>query len=64
MRVRIDWCNVQRQLGQSPHLRCVIGYHLGRPCLVRGTAILATSPKQALEVIDELRAVRPLAQAA
>lgn len=57
MRYRIDWCNVQRRVARTPHLRCVVGSYRGRPALVRGTAVLATSPAQAFDVLDRLLAV-------
>ena len=53
---RFDWCNVQRRLARQPHLRCVVAYHAGRLALIRGTAVLAMSPKAAFEVLDTLSA--------
>lgn len=55
---RIDWFTVQRRLGQSPHLRLVVGWHAGKSALIRVStgSVLATNPKQALETISDLRA--------
>lgn len=59
---RVDWFSVQRRLWQSPHLRLVVGTYGGRSALKRGSAVLATTPKAALAVIDALSATRqPLA---
>lgn len=58
-RQRCDWFNVQRRLAQTPHLRMVVGSHRGRPALVRGTAVLAVTPKDAFAVIRDWSAERP-----
>lgn len=62
---RIDWFSVSRRLGQSPHLRLVVGLYAGRSALIRPStgAVLATNPKQAFSVIAELSAA-PMAKAA
>lgn len=57
-RQRVDWYSVNRRLAQTPHLRMVVGYHAGRPALMRGTAVLAITPKAAFTVIRELSAGR------
>ena len=64
-RMRCDWYSVARRLGQSPHLRLVVGIYGGRSALVRPAtgSVLATNPKAALAVIAELCAP-PLAKAA
>lgn len=55
---RIDWFSVSRRLGQSPHLRLVVGLYAGRSALIRPStgAVLATNPKAAFAVIAELSA--------
>jgi len=58
LRQRIDWCGVQRRLAQQPHLRLVVGTFAGRPALLRGRTVLATSPKRAMAAIDEAASVR------
>lgn len=57
-RIRVDWYSVSRRLAQTPHLRLVVGSYCGRPALVRGTSVLATTPKDAFAVIRELSAGR------
>ncbi len=57
-RSRVDWYSVSRRLAQTPHLRLVIGFYCGKPALVHGTRVLATTPKDAFAVIRELSAGR------
>lgn len=52
MRFRIDWCNVQRRVAQNPHMRFSVGSHAGRPALIRGKHVVATTPKAAMDAID------------
>lgn len=63
---RLDWFSVSRRLGQSPHLRLVIGIYGGRSALVRPSTgtVLAVTPKAALAVIAELSAAPQVAKAA
>ena len=63
-RQRCDWYNVQRRLAQTPSLRMAVGSYRGRPALVRGTAVLAITPKAAFAVIRDASTVRPAAMAA
>lgn len=58
-RQRCDWYNVQRRLAQTPSLRMAVGSYRGRPALVRGTAVLAVTPKAAFAVIRDWSAERP-----